>query len=140
MRFAERLSPIGLAPAHAGILRVVSKSPGISQQGLASVLGMRPSRLVTFIDELEGRGLVERRNHPEDRRLYALGLTGKGAKAMVEIGRISRAHDEAVCAALSEREREQLWSLLSRIADEQKLTPGVHPGFASDLRRQRNRS
>jgi hypothetical protein len=49
---------------------------------------------------------------------------------MAEIGRVARAHDDAVCAALSERERELLWSLLSRIADDQKLTPGVHPGFA----------
>jgi DNA-binding MarR family transcriptional regulator len=136
-RFAERLSRTGLAPAHAGILRVIAGQPGISQQALASLLGMLPSRLVIHIDELEKRGLVQRRDNPEDRRRYALRLTDTGARAMADIGRIGSAHDQAICAALSEREREHLWSLLSRIADEQGLTPGVHPGFAALGAKQR---
>jgi DNA-binding MarR family transcriptional regulator len=128
--FAARLEELELVPAHAGTLRVIAGNAGISQQVLASMLGMVPSRLVSLLDELESRGLVERRDHPEDRRVYALHLTEKGSKTMTEIGRVARAHDDAVCASLSAKEREQLWSLLSRIADDQKLTPGVHPGFA----------
>lgn len=128
--FATRLQELELVPAHAGTLRVIARNAGISQQALASLLGMVPSRLVPLLDELEKRGFVERRDHPEDRRVYALHLTEKGARAMAEIGRVARAHDDAVCASLSEKEREILWSLLSRIADDQKLTPGVHPGFA----------
>jgi hypothetical protein len=45
------------------------------------------------------------------------------------IGRIAREHDEALCAALNENERETLARLLSRIAEEQQLKPGVHPGY-----------
>jgi DNA-binding MarR family transcriptional regulator len=131
LRFAERLSRTGLVPAHAGILRAIAKSPGISQQALASVLGMLPSRLVSLLDELEDRALLERRDNPDDRRLYALRLTDQGTNAVTEIGRVAKAHDEAICAPLSERERAHLRSLLGRIADEQGLTPGVHPGFAS---------
>ena len=41
---------------------------------------------------------------------------------MTDIGRVARAHDDAICAALSGKERASLWSMLSRIADEQKLT------------------
>jgi DNA-binding MarR family transcriptional regulator len=117
-------------PAHAGTLRAIAGNPGISQQALASLLGMVPSRLVFLLDELERRGFVERRDHPEDRRVYAIHLAEKGSAAMAQLGRVARAHDDAVCAPLSEKERELLWSLLSRIADNQKLTPGVHPGFA----------
>lgn len=135
-RFAERLAGLDLEPAHAGILRVVATRAGISQQELASTLRMLPSRLVPFLDELEGRGVVERRDNPEDRRLYALHLTAKGTKLLGEIARVARAHDEATCAALTASEREQLASLLGRVADEQGLTAGVHPGFA----RIRNRS
>jgi DNA-binding MarR family transcriptional regulator len=112
--FAERLQELAFVPAHAGTLRAIAGSAGISQQALASLLG----------------GLVERRDHPDDRRVYALHLTEKGARAMAEIGRVARAHDHAVCASLSEKERELLRSLLSRIADDLALTPGVHPGFA----------
>jgi DNA-binding MarR family transcriptional regulator len=128
--FATRLQELELVPAHAGTLRAIAGSAGISQQALAVRLGMVPSRLVPLLDDLEKRGLVERRDHPEDRRVYALHLTEKGTRMMADIGRVARAHDDAVCAALTQREREALWSLLSRIADEQALTPGVHPGFS----------
>jgi DNA-binding MarR family transcriptional regulator len=129
-RFASRLRELDLAPAHAGILRAVAAGSGISQQSLASVLGMVPSRLVALIDELEGLGLLERRDNADDRRVYALHLTERGAKAMTDVGRVARAHNDAICAALSEKERASLWSMLTRIADEQELTAGVHPGFA----------
>jgi DNA-binding MarR family transcriptional regulator len=128
--FAERLHELDLVPAHAGTLRAIAGNAGISQQALASLLGMVPSRLVPLLDDLEKRELVERRDHPEDRRVYALHLTERGSRAMAEIGRVARAHDDAVCGSLSEKEREALRSMLSRIADDQKLTPGVHPGFA----------
>jgi DNA-binding MarR family transcriptional regulator len=132
-RFAERLSQVELVPAHAGILRAIGMDPGTSQQALALLLGMLPSRLVSLIDELERRGLVERRDNPRDRRLYALQLTDAGKKTMADLRRIATAHDDAICAALGKREREQLGQLLRRVADEQGLTPGVHPGFAQKI-------
>jgi DNA-binding MarR family transcriptional regulator len=128
-KFAERLAPLGLSPPHAGILRVLSADPGLSQQALGAILGILPSRLVILVDDLEKRGLVERRDTPDDRRSYALLLTGKGKEMLDDIGRVAREHDAAVCAALSEKEREQLASLLGRIAEDQGLVPGVHPGF-----------
>ena len=129
-RFAARLAELELVPAHAGILRVIAAGSGISQQELASRLGMVPSRLVGLINELEALGLLERRNNAGDRRVYALHMTDKGVKAMADIGRVARAHDDAICAALSSKERASLWALLTRIADDQGLAPGVHPGFA----------
>jgi DNA-binding MarR family transcriptional regulator len=128
--FAERLRELDLDPPHAGALRAIAGNAGVSQQALASLLGMVPSRLVALLDELERRGLVERRDHVEDRRVYALHLTDKGTKTMADLGRVARAHDDAVCASLADKEREVLWSLLVRIAEDQGLTPGVHPGFA----------
>src|SRR5205807_2586245 len=71
-RFAARLAELTLVPAHAGIFRILSATPGISQQELAAALGTVPSRLVALIDELESRGLVQRREHETDRRSYAL--------------------------------------------------------------------
>jgi hypothetical protein len=46
-----------------------------------------------------------------------------------EIGLIGRQHQKALCAALSHAERETLAELLHKIAGEQRLTPGVHPGY-----------
>jgi DNA-binding MarR family transcriptional regulator len=128
-RFAERLEPLGLKPAHAGVLRVVADADGLSQQALGEKLGLFPSRLVGVLDELEQRGLVERRDSPADRRSYALYLTRAGREILEQIGRIGYEHQDLLCAALNESERAQLAGFLRRIADEQKLVPGVHPGF-----------
>jgi hypothetical protein len=46
------------------------------------------------------------------------------------IGQLSREHSQALLTALSAGERELLATLLQRIADEQGLTRGVHPGFS----------
>jgi DNA-binding MarR family transcriptional regulator len=129
-KFAERLAVLSLGPAHAGMLRLVDASSGISQRALSSMLQLPPSRLVVLLDELADRGLLERRSDPDDRRVYALHLTRSGKELLEGIGRISREHDDAVCAALSPDERETLAGLLRRIADQQGLTPGVHPGFS----------
>jgi DNA-binding MarR family transcriptional regulator len=128
-KFAERLEPLGLKPPHVGILRVIEQSDGLSQQALGEKLGMFPSRLVAILDELEERGLVERRDSPSDRRSYALYLTGAGREVLERIVCVGREHQDALCAALDETERAQLTGLLARIAAEQGLTPGVHPGY-----------
>jgi DNA-binding MarR family transcriptional regulator len=128
-RFAERLEPLGYKPAHAGILRVLSEADGLSQQALGEKLGTFASRLVGLLDEIEGRGLVERRDNPADRRSYAVYLTKAGRHALEQIGQVACAHQDAVCAALDESERAQLRDYLERIAADQGLTPGVHPGF-----------
>lgn len=129
-KFAERLFPLGLTPAHAGVLRLIHVSEGLSQQALGTKLAVTPSRLVVLIDELEQRELVQRRDHPQDRRSYALYLTDQGRDALKAIGRVARDHQEDLCAALTSEERAQLSSWLHRIAEQQGLSAGVHPGFS----------
>jgi DNA-binding MarR family transcriptional regulator len=129
-KFAERLAPLDFTPAHAGILRILGRRGPVTQQALAGILGMFPSRLVALMDQLESRGLIERRDHPDDRRSYALHLTEKGRVALQSIGRVAREHQKALLAALTVEEQRQLGQFLQRIADDQGLTRGVHPGYA----------
>jgi DNA-binding MarR family transcriptional regulator len=130
MKFAERLERLKLSPPHAGILGLLRRSAGQSQQDVAESLGMHPSRMVAILDELESMGLVERRANPDDRRVYALYLTPAGDKALRDIAKVNSEHLESLCAALDDSEREELARLLQRVAREQGLRPGVHPGFA----------
>jgi DNA-binding MarR family transcriptional regulator len=136
-KFAERLGALDLSPPHAGILRAVSASGGISQQALADHLRILPSRLVILIDQLEERGMLERRADPADRRSYALHLTEQGSETLKSIGRLARDHQEALLVTLTTDERETLASLLRRVAEQQGLRPGVHPGFARLQAKQR---
>lgn len=129
--FAERVGDVGLTPAQAGLLRMLAGAPGRSQRQLADDLGMPPSRFVPFADELEERGLIERRKNPDDRRLHALHLTDQGRKLLGELRTVGMAHEQQVCRALSPEEHQQLIALLKRVAQDQELTPGVHPGYRS---------
>ena len=128
-QFGERLKGLGLTRPHAGILRLIALTPGLSQQELARRLAILPSQLVALLDELEERGLIERRPDARDRRTYALHLTTAGRNVLEQISRIAREHDDAICAALNVHERLQLKALLGRIAEQQGLSPGVHPGY-----------
>jgi DNA-binding MarR family transcriptional regulator len=128
-KFAERLATLELAPPHAGILRILSATPAITQQTLAAMLGMVPSRLVALVDDMEARGLIERRENPDDRRRYALHVTERGNSTLEMIGRVSREHSQSLFAALSQDEKRQLATLLQRVADEQGLAHDVHPGY-----------
>ena len=138
-QFGERLTRLRLSRPHAGILRLVSLSPGLSQQELGRRLAILPSRLVALLDELQEKGLIERRQDTEDRRTYALHLTASGRTTTEQVGRIAREHDDAICAALNKEERLQLNALLARIAQEQKLNPGIHPGYRLMGRKPRSR-
>lgn len=137
MKFAERMATLDLSPPHAGILHAIAASEGMSQTALAQLLGMMPSRLVDLLDELGQHGLVERRDIADDRRVYALHLTKRGANALEAIKRVGGEHQNALLAALSAAERDQLASLLTRVAEQQGLTPGVHPGFSRLGRKRR---
>lgn len=128
-QFAERLKVIDLTPADAGILRLLRIAAGLSQQDLAGRLGIHPSRLVALLDGLEKRGFVERRPNPDDRRLYSLQLTKGGEEALERIGKVAREHQDALLSALNKDEREVLSSMLLRVADQQGLVRGVHPGY-----------
>jgi DNA-binding MarR family transcriptional regulator len=129
-RFAQRVGALDLTPAHAGLLRLIARQPGQSQQVLAQQLRTPASRLVHLVDALEGSGLIERRRNPGDRRNYALYLTGEGSRFMRDgLGRVAAAHEDDICSALSASERAVLNDLLSRIARQQGLVPGIHPGY-----------
>jgi hypothetical protein len=45
------------------------------------------------------------------------------------IGKVAREHQDALLSALSKEERNALTTLLLRVADQQGLVRGVHPGY-----------
>lgn len=130
-RFAQRIAELELTPPQTGLLRCVGQRPGQSQQAIAAQLGTTPSRLVGLVDGLQRRGLVERRRNPDDRRNYALYLTEAGRRCMAGIGLAARQHENAICAGLSDAEREQLHILLTRLATGQGLAMLAHPGYST---------
>ncbi len=125
-RFSELLAPLGMVPREFALLRAVGAGEGQTQQAIAEQLHIPPSRMVAFVDALEGRGLLERRLNPSDRRTRALHLTEEGQRLLAQAFAEAVAHERSLCGDLSQDEREQLLDLLSRVGASLDLTPGVH--------------
>ena len=128
-RFAERLAALELHPRHFGMLSHLAASEGQSQQALSMALGIHRSAVVALVDDLEQRGLAERRRDPVDRRAYTLYLTPAGRDLLADLKRIAAEHEAELLAALDASERSQLISLLQRVAESQGLAAGVHPNL-----------
>ena len=129
-RFTARIAALDLTPPQAAILGAIAGEPGRSQQALSEQLGLLPSRVVAFIDDLEQRGLLQRRRNPGDRRLYALYLTEQGEALMSELAGLSDAHEEEITAGLSDEQRSVLAELLTSLADRQHVGRGPHSSYS----------
>jgi DNA-binding MarR family transcriptional regulator len=130
-RFAERLAELDLHPRHFGMLSHLAASEGQSQQALSTALGIHRSAVVALVDDLEQRGLAERRRDPADRRAYTLYLTPPGRELLADLRRMAGEHEAELLTALDPSERSQLISLLQRVAESQGLAAGVHPNLGS---------
>ncbi len=128
-KFAERLSGLDLHPRHFGMLSHLAASEGQSQQALSDALGIHRSAVVALVDDLEQRGLAERRRDPVDRRAYTLYLTPAGSGLLEDLERMADERDVELLSALDASERSQLISLLQRVAESQGLTAGLHPNL-----------
>jgi DNA-binding MarR family transcriptional regulator len=115
-RFGERLATLGLTTRMWGALNVLDAEEASTQQQLGRAVGMDPSSMVATLDELESRGMVERRRHPTDRRAHALYLTDTGRTTLGRGRELARAAQEELLAPLSADERRTLHDLLLRMA------------------------
>jgi DNA-binding MarR family transcriptional regulator len=129
-RFAERIADVDLNPPLFRVLNLVAAAEGQSQQAIGAAIEIPPSRMVALVDELEQRGLVERRPKPEDRRVRALFLTAEGKRCLERGRKIAAEHEKALTKGMSATDRKLLISMLQQIVDQQALGKGVHPGLS----------
>ena len=83
------------------------RTPSIrTQAALALAIGADKSRIIGVLDELQQRGLIERRPDPADRRVHVLALTEAGRRLRESVREaIQRQEEERVLAALPEADR-----------------------------------
>ena len=114
-RVAAELESIDLSPRLWGALNVLDSEGEITQHALGACTGADPSTVVATVDELEARGLVERRRHPSDRRAHALHVTAAGRATLSQGRKLAGAAQAELLAPLSSTEREQLQALLLKL-------------------------
>ena len=106
-----------LRPKHLGALSVLCAQGALSQQELGERLGMDASGVVATIDDLERDGLARRERDTQDRRRHAVHVTPAGRDVLRRAHEVTARLDDEVLADLGARERQQLLSLLLRVAE-----------------------
>jgi len=105
----------GLSPGRVGLLILIEANPGVTQSRLAEAAERDRSTMVGVLDQLEARGLIERRRGA-DRRTNGLWLTRAGRGLLARTLRGIEQHERRIATRLSGAERRQLLNLLGRIA------------------------
>ncbi len=117
--FQDLMSALGdleLTPGLFGVLQIVKINAGLKQTDLANALNVDRSTVVGVVDKLENRGLVNRAAALGDRRSYALHLTPAGEEVLDQAEQRVREHEDRIARELTPMERDQLLTLLQKVA------------------------
>jgi MarR family 2-MHQ and catechol resistance regulon transcriptional repressor len=114
------MRPAGLTESQFGVLEAVHHLGPLCQRELADKILKSAGNLTTVIDNLERRGLVERRRTPEDRRVAAIHLTSAGERLIRTLFPRHLAALVEVFAVLTPEEQEQLATLCRRLGRQEK--------------------
>lgn len=118
--FAESMGPLDMTPGLFAVLVLVEANPGLKQSDLARAVHLDRSSVVSVVDNLERRGLLERHAATHDRRSNALRLTSTGAALLRRLKQRVARHERRLASGLDARERATLVALLGRIFPEHR--------------------
>jgi len=112
--FVAALAPLDLMPAHYGALTALQALGPVSQVRLARSLDVSGAHVVQIVDDLESRGLLERRRQTSDRRHQVLHLREGVDDVLAQATRLGEAVADELLQALSAGQRKRLIALLQR--------------------------
>ncbi len=115
-QLVQQLEPYGLqGPIDYSVLDLVAYNPGVTSRQLCNALNILPPNLVGIVRQLEQRGLVQKLEHPTDRRAQGLYLTEAGQALHAAAERTTEQVESDAAHRLTETERTILISMLRKI-------------------------
>jgi DNA-binding MarR family transcriptional regulator len=88
------------------VLTALAEQAVRTQAALAQAINADKSRIISVLDDLQERGLIQRRPDAADRRVHLLSLTPAGDKLRQSVQAAIRLREEEVLAALAPADRE----------------------------------
>ncbi len=128
-RFTEALEQWGLSrQGHGVIFSLYLIASAVSQKQLAGFVGIDSRNLVSVIDTLEKRGLVQRVSNPTDRREHQIQLTAQGEVIAKQLHDVHATAEKTAFASLSKNEKQTLHGLLLKLWEHARVlqSPRAH--------------
>jgi DNA-binding MarR family transcriptional regulator len=108
------LGDFGLRERSFWVLTLACSGLEPTQRELAIFLGLDPSQVVSLVDDLERRGLVERATGKQDRRAKIIVSTAEGRRIHTKARAALEACEHEQLTTLSDLEAGQLRALLRK--------------------------
>jgi DNA-binding MarR family transcriptional regulator len=109
------LATAGARGYHYRLLAALQEFGPASQATLGRRTQMDRSDVVAALNELAGRGMVERSPDPADRRRNVITITPEGASHLERLEKLLAGVQDELLEPLSPAERRQLTGLLARL-------------------------
>jgi DNA-binding MarR family transcriptional regulator len=116
----KALAPFGINGRELAVLLVLAGHEPASQQQAAQRLSVDRTSMVALLDTLEGKGLVSRHPHADDRRRNVVALTEAGRDTLRRAAEATDRAEREFLAPLSSSAAQQLRDSLRTIV--------IHPG------------
>lgn len=114
-RINSALAPLTLkTPQFATLVELADRGP-VPQQRLADELHLDPTNVVALLNDLEEKGLAERKRDPEDRRRHIVEISNKGRTQLAKAEKAMSAVEDELLGDLGKDERRQLAELLNEV-------------------------
>jgi DNA-binding MarR family transcriptional regulator len=114
------LAPFGIDGRELAVLAVLATQYPLSQLEAAGKLGIDRTTMVSLIDTLEAKGLVERRRSAQDRRRNTVQLTSMGQDCLRQAEQARKEMEHRFLASLSPSDADRLVRTLQTLVTAPK--------------------
>ncbi len=130
-RMRALLRPIGFSGSMVLLLQYIANHPETSQEDAAVFYYLDKTNVARDAGRLEKLGLICRSVVPENRRQYAMSITGEGRAALEQLNTVYNTLTEQMSLGFTAEEWKLFGSLLEKaeknlIMEESRQTGGKH--------------
>ena len=118
--FAQECEGFDITPVQYAALVALRDNPGIDATRIAALVAVDRSTMGNVLERLEGKGFIERRSNPQDKRVKLLKLSRRGARMLADCEPFVRAAQERMLEPLEAAERIQFTQMMRRMIARQE--------------------
>ncbi len=109
------MSACDITAAQAYTLLALGEQGPMTMNELAAEMRLHGTTMTRMVDALVEKGLAQRAQAPEDRRIVRVGLSPRGLQTVEDIQRCKLQFFEAAFAGLTDPERDSILASLRRL-------------------------